>query len=75
MQLSDEQIDRACHLGPEDAVALLEKGRGGDFPALAEWTVYSLFRRFRGLGMARAAALQQTRALVATVDLQPRMVP
>lgn len=75
MKLAEAKIDRACHLGVEDAAARLEMARGGDFDALADWTAYSVYRKFLKHGLLPAQALQQVRALFHHVDLALRFAP
>jgi len=71
IQYPDEKVAATCRLGPVQAAALLERGRGGDLSALADWTVYAAYRAMIRRGATPAAALLHTRTLLKNVRLNP----
>lgn len=73
MIFPDERVVEVARLGPIKASELLEKGRAGDLGALADWSVYSMFREFVRLGASPSAAIAHTRSFLREVNLVARV--
>lgn len=73
MDFPDERVVEVSQLGPVKASETLEKARAGDLQALADWTVYSVYRRFIRLNASPAQALHHTRTLIGGITLTPKV--
>lgn len=70
-----ERIAEVCQLGPVKASQLLERGRAGDFQAIADWTVRAAYTKMIRAGAAPAEALRDTREIMAVIDLKTVISP
>jgi len=75
MEYPPERIAEVCSLGPVKASALLERGRAGDFQAIADWTVRACYTKMIRAGVLPLKALADTREIMAVIDLKTVISP
>ncbi len=73
MIVSDERAVEVAALTPSAALELLDKGRAGDAQALADWSIYAVFRALRASGASPGAALHHARIIADGLDIQVAM--
>lgn len=70
MIVNDERAAEVCKLTPSAAMELLDKGRAGDAKALADWTIYSVYKAMIREGASREDAERHARSLARGVNIE-----
>ena len=73
MNFPPEKLAEICALGPVKASEMLDRGRAGDLQALADWSVYALYRQFVRVGASPVEARKHTAVIMDRVNLTAKV--